>query len=105
KLGWKHEQPLNGWEKHLAAAKEHEERVLPLILEGLSRVEIARRTRLTRSNVHEALERIYRKHGLKKGEGKRALGRKFGIELKRYGVWRGRKQTAPAKQMSNQQCQ
>ena len=93
KLGWKIEQPLNGWEKHLAGAKEHEEAVLPLILEGLSRVEIVRRTGLSASNVHQALERLYKKHGLGKGEGKRALGRKFGIELGRFG-----------KTMTNEQC-
>src|SRR5206468_1542503 len=85
KLGWKHEQPLNEHEKKLAMAKEDEERVLPLILEGLSWEEIARRTGLTLHGVHEVLGRIYKKHGLGKGEGKRALGREFGVELSRYG--------------------
>jgi len=85
KLGWKHEQPLNGREKLLALAREKEEQVLPLILEGLSWQEIASRTGLKLWNVHQALRRIYKKHGLAKRQGKRALGRKFGIELPRFG--------------------
>jgi hypothetical protein len=34
--------------------------------------------------VKEVLGRIYKKNGLGKGEGKRALGRKCGLELRRY---------------------
>ncbi len=96
KLGWKHEQPLNGQERIRAIAKEHEEQVFPLILDGLSWQEIAHRTGLTPSTVHKALLRIYKKHGLSKGEGKRALAKKFGLNLTRYGRGldeRGRKRT------------
>ena len=34
----------------------------------------------------DTASRIYHKHGLKKGEGRRALGKKFGIELSRFGA-------------------
>jgi len=85
KLGWKHEQPLNHREKWLARAREREEKVLPLILEGLSVAGIGRRTGMRLGLITQVAGRIYQKHGLKKGEGRRALGKKFGVELKRFG--------------------
>jgi DNA-binding NarL/FixJ family response regulator len=85
KLGWNHEQPLNEIERIRANAREDEERVLPLILEGLSRVETARRMGWTVVAVKEVVARVYKKHGLGKGEGKRELGRRSGMELSRYG--------------------
>jgi DNA-binding NarL/FixJ family response regulator len=86
KLGWKHEQPLNAWERHLARGRERAEMVEPLLLEGLSYADISRRTGMGLGSVKVAAVRIYKKHGLGKGEGKRGLGRKLGVELSRYGV-------------------
>jgi DNA-binding CsgD family transcriptional regulator len=85
KLGWKREQPLNAIERIRAKAKEDEERMMGMILEGLSWDEIGKRTGMKRAAVKEVLGRVYKKHGLGKGEGKRGLGRKFGVELSRYG--------------------
>jgi DNA-binding NarL/FixJ family response regulator len=77
KLGWKHHQPLNGRELLLATARHREDLVQPLLLEGLTYEAISRRTRLTSGAVNEAVNRIYKKHGLKKREGRRGLMEKL----------------------------
>jgi len=73
KLGWKHEQPLNGREKLLAKAKEREEAVLGMVLEGIRFKEIARRVGISIFSVEQMASGIYRRHGLAKGEGRRGL--------------------------------
>jgi DNA-binding CsgD family transcriptional regulator len=79
KLGWKHEQPLNANERVLARAKEQEEMMLPMLLAGLSRVEMAERMRLPVSRVVTVAGRIYRRHGIGKYKGRRELARKVGV--------------------------
>jgi len=84
KLGWQHPQPLSGREKHLHRGRERAELVQSLLLEGLSYEQICRRANLQLWHVRQIASRIYKKHGLKKGEGRPALGKKFGIELNRF---------------------
>ena len=87
KLGSTHQQPLNQAER---AAHRHQ-RVQQLLLEGLTNDEICQREGMKRDALLYHIQQIYRKHGLKKGEARPALGKKFGIELTRSG----------RKQMSN----
>src|SRR5207253_1080536 len=85
KLGWTHSQPLSGREKHLTLGRQRAEAVQKLLLEGLSYAEICRQTRLQRWHVAQIASRIFKKHGIPKGHGKRALAQKFGLTLPRFG--------------------
>ena len=85
KLFWNHEQPLNNFEKRIERARQREARVLPLLLGGSSLTEIAATTAMSLKFVRKLASRIYKQHGLKKGEGRPALGKNLGIELNRFG--------------------
>jgi DNA-binding NarL/FixJ family response regulator len=85
KLGWKHDQPQNAREKFLAQARQKEERVLALLLQGLTRKEIARQTGLELWNVSQTLRRFYKKQGFPKSHGKREFAKKSGLTLPRFG--------------------
>ena len=67
----------------MALAKEREEAVLRLILEGMSHKEIARRTGMKVGTAEHMASRVYRKQGVEKKAGRRALREKFGIEVGR----------------------
>ena len=64
---------MNGREKLLAKAKEREEAVLGMVLEGIRFKEIARRVGISIFSVEQMASGIYRRHGLAKGEGRRGL--------------------------------
>jgi DNA-binding NarL/FixJ family response regulator len=81
KLGWAHAQPLNGREKIRQMAKEREELVEKLLLEGLGYKEIRERLNLRGHNVEEAAMRIYRKHGIVivRKRARKAFMERFGV--------------------------
>jgi DNA-binding NarL/FixJ family response regulator len=88
KLGWTHRQPLNGREKIRQVAKERDELVEKLLLEGLVYKAIAQRLGMAEHNVEGAAMRIYRKHGIvivRKG-GRKAFMERFGVGKKKAEV-------------------
>jgi hypothetical protein len=81
KLQWQHPQPLNELEKRMALGKERRDILLPLILQNLSYPEISRQTGMSLCRVREVAFLLYKKHGIAKGQGRRALAQKLGIQL------------------------
>jgi len=51
------------------------------LLQDLGYKEIASRLRITKNNVSQSAERIYKRHGLGRKSGKQALAKKLGVEL------------------------
>ena len=93
KLGWKHAQPQSAREKYLAHARQKQEKILTLLLQGLTRKEIARRTGLNLDIVSQILHRFYKKQAFPKSHGKREFAKKSGLTLPRFGHGRGERQS------------
>jgi DNA-binding NarL/FixJ family response regulator len=97
KLGWKHAQPQSAREKFLAQARQKQEKILALLLQGLTRKEIARQTGLELWNISQTLTRFYKKQAFPKSHGKREFANQSGLTLPRFGHDLGQQQsTHPA---------
>ena len=83
KLGWKHPQPLSGFEKRCKIGRERERLVEPLLVEGLLYREICQRLQLAKGCVDAVAARIYRRYGISMKEGRKGFMKRFGTEEKK----------------------